>query len=307
MKISIIFFLSLFISTVAFASEVDSYHSRLEGIKDSTEAINQFSNNLFNQVLEKTNKNSQNCNEVSLFHHLRKEFHNGLQGHFNKFISTSDEVERKIISTEDSVYGSLTPKDSIVLGFYSKYITDPLASAINIRGHFVGTDKFEHFTGTGFRYFRNYYYKHQSIDEIVNIGTKAENGIMGAFSTGVISYGDMAAEFNGMRFWNNVLAKNPDVLGETFGPYVICKNNQWVKNKEIDFSKFVDDSWDEGINCSKFRTDKIFKKVISRIRRLESLTNSNFTCPIKPNSLNLIRIKYGIFSQNLLNAQWAIR
>jgi hypothetical protein len=50
--------------------------------------------------------------------------------------------------------------------------------------------------------------------------------------------------------------KNDDILGPEYnrGPYVECVNNQWKTNRDkpIDFTHYVDESFDESINCSKF-------------------------------------------------------
>lgn len=291
-------------SAKIFSSEVDSFHHRYDALKDATDQINQYSNKLFDSVLEKINKNANLCDDPSLYKNLRKEFHNGLYGKFNKFISDSTEIDRVKMKTADSIYGNFTTSDSIILGFYSKHITDPLASVLNIHGHFVGTDKFEHFAGTGFLYFENHYLKKNSIESTLAIGQHDENGLLGADTTGVISYGDMSAEFNGMRFWNDILAKNPDVLGANLGPYVKCEAGLWKKVKEIDFSQYVDDAWDEGLNCSTFRTEKMLKKVKQNIKALEEADRENYTCPIKPERIVETMRKYGSYADILINTSW---
>jgi len=56
-----------------------------------------------------------------------------------------------------SIYQDFTPVESIVLGAVGKYVRDPLGSIIKIDGNLIGTDKFEHFAGTGFVYFKHFY------------------------------------------------------------------------------------------------------------------------------------------------------
>ncbi|MBC7537654.1 MAG: hypothetical protein H7281_02440 [Bacteriovorax sp.] len=291
----------------AFPSEVDSFHHRFDSLKDATDQINLNSNKLFDRVLYNTNKDTDNlCNETTLYKNLRKEFHNALFGKFNKYINNSSDIERIKIKTIDSIYGDFTLGDSIVLGFYSKHINDPLASALNIRGHYVGTDKFEHFAGTGFLYFASYYLKKISLDATLAIGQHDESGLLGAYTTGVFSYGDMVAEFNGMRFWNHILSKNEDILGVNLGPYVKCENSRWIKAKQIDFSQYVDDAWDEGVNCSKFRTEKMLTKFKNSIKELERTSGNNYTCPIKRESVSESIHKYGPYSNRIINARWSI-
>lgn len=304
MKTIHLLILSLLVIPHAFASEIDSYHNRFLKLKDATDSINQFSNKLFDSLLEKTNKEDDYCNEESLYKNLRREFHNHFYGKFNKYISKSTDLERVKIKAIDSIYGDFKTRDSLILGYYSQYVVDTLATALNIRGHFIGSDKFEHFAGSGYKYFENYYLKKRSIESTLAIGKGDETGILGAYTTGVMSYGDMSAEFNGMRFWNSVLAKNPDILGENLGPYVKCENNRWVKVNPLDIGRYVDESWDEGINCSKFRTKEMLNKVKGSIKKLEAETGRNFTCPIEAPSL--APKKYGAFSKELLNTRWDV-
>ena len=47
----------------------------------------------------------------------------------------------------------------------------------------------------------------ETLKHALMIGLKEEYGILGRLPTGVISFADLAADFNGMRFWNHVLQK----------------------------------------------------------------------------------------------------
>lgn len=300
----ILVLVALGLASKLYSSEVDSFHHRYETLKDSTDQINQYSNKLFDSVLEETNKNDNRCDELSLYKNLRKEFHNHVHAKFNKFISYSAELDRVKISTANSIYGDMTTRDSAVLGFYSHHINDPLASLLNIRGYFVGTDKFEHFAGSGFQYFDFHYLKKNSIESTLAIGQHDESTWLGLYTTGVYAYGDMSAEFSGMRYWNDILAKNPDVLGRNLGPYVKCENSQWIKVKDIDFSQYVDDTWDEGMNCSTFRTERMLNKVKNNIKKLEEATGENYTCPIKRERIQETIRKYEPYADILINTSW---
>ena len=107
----------------------------------------------------------------------------------------------------------------------------------------------------------------------------------GAYGTGVMSYGDLAANFNGMRFWNHILNKNEDILGRPLGPYVLCENNKWVQGKSIDWKNYIDESFDESINCSLFREEIMVKKVRERIKAIPFDGIKNLSCPIAKNKL----------------------
>jgi hypothetical protein len=297
----------LLLPSILFSSEVDSFHNRYAKISDSKITINLFANKLFDKTLERANRKDGNCNKDELYKSVRREFHNSMFGDFNKYISNSHDLERIRTLTPNSIYGKLSFKDSLVLGFVSKRISESMATLINFNGHLVGDDKFQHFAGTGYNYFKNYYLKNNSIESTLDIGNGDENGILGSVTTGVISYGDMTAEFNGMRFWNDILANYPDILNVENGPYVKCSMNRWIKIKAIDFSVYVDDGWDEGINCSRFRTTKILEKVKASVKKLELKTDINYTCPIIKESSTALNVKYGFFSKYLINTEWDIK
>ena len=119
-----------------------------------------------------------------------------------------------------------------------------------------------------------------------------EKWTLGAKTTGIYSFADQAANFNGMRFWNHILQKRNDYLGDNHGPLVECQNEKWVQVKSLDFSHFVDDSLDEGLNCSKFSTKKLTKSVLKRIGELEE-DGRSYHCPVRKDSIDLLNEKYG--------------
>ena len=91
--------------------------------------------------------------------------------------------------------------------------------------------------GMGFTYFTKHYQKGKDIKDVLSYGIALEKTILGGnvFATGVFSYGDLSANFNGMRFWNHVLQKNDDILGSehNLGPYVTCSADKWQVNEKL--------------------------------------------------------------------------
>ncbi len=270
-------------------------------ISDATFEINQYGNNLVQEVLTKLNKKNHSCEEKKLYRVLTKEFKNGYVGSFLKYIIKNNSLERIQIPIEKSIYRDLTTKDSVILGFYAKKIYDPSAKLIRIKDRLIGTDKYEHFHGTGFQYFKAYYLEKKTIEETVKIGFSDEYGILGSWTTGVASYGDLAAEFNGMRFWNHMLQKENDLFNENLGPYIECVDQKWVQVKKIDWSIYVDDSWDEAINCSQVRTNRILKKIQSQLTVLSQNLGQNITCPMDAKRLQNLEVKYGNFAPYTIN------
>ncbi len=291
----------LFFSQNIFSAEVDNFSIRELTISDSTAEINIYGNKLLQEVLNKLNKKNHTCEEKKLYKAMRKEFQNGYVGDFLKFIIRNDSLERIKIPIEKSIYRELKTKDSIILGFYAKKIYDPSAKLVRIGNRLIGTDKFEHFHGTGFQYFKSYYLEKKSIEETVQIGFSDEYGILGSWTTGVASFGDLAAEFNGMRFWNHMLQKEEDVFNENLGPYISCVDQKWVQVKNIDWSVYVDDSWDEAINCSQVRTNNILRKIQNQLTVLSKSLGQNITCPIDAKRLQDLEVKYGNFAPYTIN------
>jgi len=125
--------------------------------------------------------------------------------------------------------------------------------------------------GMGWIYFESRYIEGEALDRTLELGVMMERFTLGGqrlLGTGVFSYGDLAANFNGMRFWNHVLQKSDDVLGKghNAGPYVRCENGKWVLARPIDFRNYVDASMDETQNCRRFASQGGLDKSLEAMR-----------------------------------------
>ncbi len=90
-------------------------------------------------------------------------------------------------------------------------------------------------------------FKNKTLTDVLKNGIFREKSALGGnmVATGVFSYGDLSANFNGMRFWNHMLQKRDDVLGVAYnvGPYVRCEAGKWKTTEfKIDFRNYVDAS-----------------------------------------------------------------
>ena len=137
--------------------------------------------------------------------------------------------------------------------------------------------------------------------------------MFGYTTTGIFSFADMVANFNGMRFWNKLLLKRDDPLKGYIGnlldsAYVSCDYQivesiragrivkAWKYDKRFDIADFVDGSWDEGNNCNSYADPVIEEKVTERIHAVDP----GFTCPIPPQACAAARVKYAEFARFLL-------
>lgn len=287
---------------VAHASEVDTFRNRFEPIEDSLPHLNSVFNRMFEEALEEANE-KPGCEEKRLYKQLRKRFRNHVFDEFNKWLYKTEEVDRIATAVTDSIYQDFNVFQSPIQGGYARIIKDPTGVILNVNGVRIGNDKFEHMMGSGYKYFKKHYLKSEPIEEALRIGWKAEVGIMGSLFTGVMSYADMVSNFQGMRFWNHVLQQHKDVFNEELGPYVACVDEQWQQVKTVDLGVYVDDAQDESINCSLFRTPKMVKDVLYRIKRYEEedAQGRSYACPIYPAKLEKMQQKYQTWLPWLIN------
>ncbi len=120
-----------------------------------------------------------------------------------------------------------------------------LNPVININGHKLGIDKLSHFMTEGLHYAR-VRKKGGSLQDALAVGIREEEGGYGWSATGVKSYGDMSANYKGSLFWG--------ALVEGDDPYFQCRKGKWVQLRDFDWADYVDDSLNESINCSEFKT-----------------------------------------------------
>ncbi len=281
---------------VAMASEIDPFRRRADliALEDMAPLINKKSNEYLKEALDLANTKS-GCSEKRLYKKMRKFFRNHVIGELAPYIIDSPEIRRLETRTSQSIYRDFRWYEAVIPGLYARVFSDPAGKILNLNDHLVGTDKFEHFMGTGFKYFKIYSQNQNEsgLLQILKKGESLEVGFMGSVTTGVKSYGDLVANFNGMRFWNNVLGKQPDILGQDIAPYVKCESGKWKINNEIDWTFYVDVAWDEGINCSKFRTESMLAKVEGIIEIYQQHTDVDLTCPMNSQALNeTIHTKY---------------
>lgn len=299
-KIIVLALLGL-LSIQVYSSEVDSFVKRENTLSDAKELINNKASFYLQEAINKANAKNKGCNEKKLYKSLRKNFRNHVFGKLTPWIIETQEIDKNEGKVRESIYADFRWYEAPIVGFMSKVLSDATGHNLKFGEYYIGTDKFEHFLGTGYKYFKKKYIKGGTTDDVLKIGLKSEFGLMGAVTTGVISYADMVANFNGMRFWNHMLSKNEDILGEEFGPYVQCIDDKWVSANEIDFENYMDHGWDEGINCSKFRTKRLLKSVKKRLSHYSKKTGFELSCPLDVRKLILAQEKYGKLSDVLIN------
>lgn len=298
-KLILISFLSL-LQVSAMAAEVDQFTRSGEFLGDSSDLVNINANKAIVASIKHVNAKGAGCSEEKLYDELKKYFANHTKGKLVIDIIENPAYLKRHIEVKDSVYQDWTIWDGVGLGFTmmaNNGVT--MADIIRIGDNEVGVDKFEHMFGQGYNYFKKNYLKEKGEIAAVKKGIFGEKFFLGGqkIGNGVFSYGDLSANFNGMRFWNHMLQRRDDVLGadHNIGPYVSCVNDKWVKEKEVDFKNYIDDSMNESLNCSKYPSDNTLKKFKNRLKII------GVSCPMNQQKLDDLQVKYRQMSKWIIN------
>jgi hypothetical protein len=330
-KIFILFILiSTFLFQAGFAAEIDSVTPRKLKLDNSLTIINTIFNQRLQQAILKANaqqddivdiyedeEESENrfCDEEALYSELRKAIYQsytaswGLKGYdLDKQLRSLLSRQSYSLSLNDSIYRDIDYLEGFSLNMKE------LSDVVNINGHLIGLDKIGHFFAEGWQYFELTEYENQSIEQALDWGKQQEAGKFGYSTTGIFSFADLVANFNGWRFWNKVLLKEDDplkgVLANFFNqPYITCdiqfiasiKNKKivkaWEYNSRFDLSDYVDGTWDEGNNCNSYQDPVIEEKVMSRIKNIDP----DFSCPFIAEYCLDAQEKYGYFAKYVLH------
>lgn len=251
---------------------------------------------LAESVEELNSDGSAVCSKTALYKKLRKHYHNHFFGDFVKRLNKIPEFDKISIPIRDSVLADF--------GFFEAFGLAPIFSGsrtviapiMTLHNVVMGTDKLEHFFDFGFKYFYASMVQAKGFDAGLRIGVRSEMGLLGRATTGIYSYADLAANFEGMRFWNDLLGDYQDPLNNPLSkPYLSCKANRWVINHPIRLKRYVNESWSESKNCVGFRNQNLLNKVLSL-----SL-DAGLNCHMNQKSFKHLKRVYGPFHSHVLN------
>ncbi len=252
-----------FLSTIPFAKayEVDNFSER-DLKKDSLVAMDQEINRLMARAVFETHKEVGNQCKFSM---LRQEILRWVRpdpiGQFEIWLEISKDIERTKSGFAQSMYKDLNVGDSPIMAIMG------IGRSVLLNGHIVGADKVGHFFFQGLEYY-DLVKEGKDLDKVL-LEDHGEDGIWGLGTSGVKSYADMAANYQGYLFWRHL------TMGDA--PYVRCDSKLgWVINKKFTWSTYVTAAWDEGINCSEMKAP-IQAKVDHYLKE------KNLQCPLDLN------------------------
>lgn len=296
-----------------WATEIDNFSPYTKKIQDSMETLNQITIKRLEKAVKEANRRGRGrCQEKKLYSAIWKQLGGDLWGRLENLIVEDPIFDKHTICRRNSIYKDFTLRESFPM-FLVK-----LGATIRMGDNIVGADKFGHFFAEGFAYFKKAYLFKQGVGAGIRYGERTEKGFYGLQTTGVYSYSDLSANYNGMHFWKRLLGRDygpvegAEYEGPQKEPYVQCVQGKWALKAKFDWKDYVDPAWDETINCSKYRTNAMARKVEKRVAKVEEKYAStlkkegedvtfNLLCPRSPKKCYEMARKYGALASRLLH------
>lgn len=315
---------------VGIAAEVDNITPLDLQLPDTLSELNAIFNERIHEGVDRANADRtlvgdivdidiitqrKDCDEDRLYNELRKALFQsftaslGLKG-YALDLQLREHLSDKsyALPLRDSIY-----RDIDYLEGFSLKLKE-LSDVVNVDGHLIGLDKIGHFFAEGWQYFDKANDSDGGLEGALPWGSEKEAGLFGYTTTGIYSYADLVANFEGWRFWNKVLLKQDDPLK---GPldrlfdraYVSCDVQllasirewrlvrAWEANARFDLSDYISAAWNEAVNCNSYANPVIEAKIRARIDD----ARPGFTCPADPGACVQARQHYGRYARQLLH------
>lgn len=253
----------------SLATETDSYTYSCIQIEDSSTKINMKLNEIFRDVVAKSNRdlvkhsNHSTPWQFYIWYHYYKEMFvdNFGQNTFSEFetcINTNKcegwpYFERIYIYPSESVYA---------LANYNLVTKNHVAANIEACGVRFSTDKLTHLLKDGFRLFYAKKERGYSDLKLVRISQLSEETFFGKSSTGVFSRADMQANISGAKLFENLFQKH------------ITKKGGRLEYTPINICNYINPHFDERIATNQYSESP--KKVRALLKAIEERKNSCF-------------------------------
>lgn len=197
---------------------------------------------------------------------------------FPPFFNYLDQIEMRLRSRDFVArFPGLVTAYLPTFGIYQHWalILDPTkfsrwwrGSTVMIDGTLLGTDKILHLVHVGSLYFSTYRSElaggateERAVRSAIDLGNgtnlMSERAFLGAFSTGVVSNADLAANYVGLKFFRNLT--EPVSLRGTMQPPLLERDGEFFRlanhvNPHSDFFKiFVSDHWNEVFTPNEYQ------------------------------------------------------
>jgi hypothetical protein len=243
------------------AYEVDNFTGRALLSQDALPVLDL----KINGILERAGREASNetqgfCSVAVLRQEILRWIRPDPTGILELWIEFTDSVEKTPIGVRSSVYRDISFFDSPIMRVFG------IGRSFKLGGQIIGTDKIGHFFMQGLDFYDRV--RDGTPIEQVLANEHGEDGIWGLGTSGVKSWADIAANYQGFRFWSRLVA------GE--GRYFRCEEDgRWVREAAFTWADYVNPAWDEALNCSDMNSG-----IRSKVDR--ELQSRGVTCPVDP-------------------------
>ena len=207
------------------SAEIDSLTGRSVLLADSSDALERRLDEALEAGVLRANQASAGCDENALYRELRRALATPFIGHvIAEALNEDGTLDRRRVRRVDSIYRDLDLLDNVSVHWKD------LSAVVRVGDVLMGVDKLGHFVVEGWEYFEIARLDGKGIAAAMEWGERSERTYFGRFTTGVHSYADLVANFEGMRFWLHVLGRADDPLDTGWRsrrPYVTCRRRFW--------------------------------------------------------------------------------
>lgn len=255
---------------LSYAYEVDNFTQRYHPLPESLELLDQEINRRIKHAMIELNKDKKSCNKVDVISYVSEEFSGHIVGAIESWVLKNNGIKKNEIDLEKSIYKSRSVKDKLQGGVLSAAGLEP---SIKLNNQYIGIDKLGHFFDQGYAQYLIAYNNGSGVEAALKRGVSQEETYLGWATTGVKSYGDLAANYSGMMFYKNLIDGD--------APYFKCINSKWEITRNFSFQEYVNPTWDEAINCSEYNTESLQAVLLKNGSELEKKNpGKKFNCPV---------------------------
>jgi hypothetical protein len=246
------------------ALETDNYLSWTINLDDSASVINTYINQEIElELKQQKTKKVESCQAMTLKIAKRFKTKPPVTHPLEDYLA--DHLTDAMIFPKESNY-RLRSIYQNPFRFYLKYVK--LAPTVQVNGVYLGTDKLSHFVSTGRRYY-SYYNKQlkkglrpqEALEKTIRFGLWNEKTFLGSWSSGVFSYADMEANYQGLLFYQSFCDSNQTQPLLTLSP-----ERKWTQVRPFDIRSYISPYWDETFNPS-YRLKRNWKKTSKTLKK----------------------------------------
>lgn len=254
----------------AHAREVDQFTDRLfqlQRLGDASGVIDRELQAILSRLVDELNdQRPESARDIDrivrdAFQSSRFDYISQLVTPFESWLRDDAPVDLFAVS-DGGIYGGSVDYDDMRMGWYLKP-----APVIRVGSLLIGIDKIGHFVSQGWFYFvrerairrADPSASNAEVDRrIRHYGHDLESNFLGFGGTGVYSYADLAANWQGLMFFRSLFG-GPN-------PHIAIANGRYMLARPFHIVDYATDAWDEVNNPSRPQSDRFFDKVAHRLR-----------------------------------------